>query len=189
MGDRDPDDGAVRVGCAVRLTQPQAVALAHWTPGVAALRPLHVGGPSLVSIRALVARGLLADCHGVGWHKLTPAGCAEFAHLIATEAVVIPAGCVRLHSDGETCGAGCYRSERCRIGMSRLEGGKPPHVVAEALAWAPTAEACAAMSPGVLAYHAAGANDLYARLRERAARMGRAERDATRGGAAMATRR
>lgn len=146
----------------MRLTQPQAVALAHWTPGVAACRPLYVDGPTFGSVRALAARRLLAECHGMWWYLLTPAGCSALAVVIAVERIVIPAGCVRLHSDTDDCGLGCWVIALCRVGMSRLEGGAPPHVVTAALAWAPTAEEWA---------------------------MGRAERDATEGGAAMSRAR
>lgn len=145
----------------MRLTQPQAVALAHWTPGVAACRPWYARCPGLPSVYALSKAGLLADADVgiVGRFRpfiLTPAGCAVLARLIATEAVVIPAGCVRLHSDADDCGLGCWVIALCR------KGGPSRQTIRVGIAWAPTAEEWA---------------------------MGRAERDATEGGAAMAARR
>lgn len=128
----------------MRLTPPQAVALAHWTPGVAALRPLYPGSPTWASVRAIHDRALLINTSR--GYALTAAGCSTLAHLIATEAVVIPAGCVRLHSDADDCGALCWTRSRYRVGMSRLEGGPPPYEIVQAITWAPDAATWATMS-------------------------------------------
>lgn len=145
----------------MRLTPPQAVALAHWTPGVAACRPLYVDGPTFGSVRALAARRLLAECHGMWWYLLTPAGCSALAVVIAVERIVIPAGCVRLHSDTDDCGLGCWVIAQCRLRTARPYVVGTGHVM-RALAWAPTAEEWA---------------------------MGRAEHATTEGGAAMSRAR
>jgi hypothetical protein len=109
---------------AVRLTQPQAIALAHWVPDVPALRPVYLYGPTLGTVRSLIVARMLwpvadAAIPEEGRLNLTVAGCAVLAHLIANE-------------------ASCYINVRGRWAMSRCVGITQSEV-REALAWAPEA--------------------------------------------------